>query len=245
MSDKPSGGAIAVIVSAGSGTRMPEESKKKNFLTLNGTPVLARTIMPFEASSLVASIVIVVATDDIELCRKEIVEKFDMKKVAGVVAGGKERQDSVAEGLAFIEAELLGEGKDPTVAIHDGARCLVTTDIVDRVIKGAKSSGAAVACVPVKDTIKESSKDGLSVVRTLDRARLRSVQTPQTFSFSLLKRAMEKAKLEGFQGTDSSSLIERIGEKVLIVESSYENIKITTEEDLHLAEKLLGARENK
>ncbi len=238
-----SSGAYAIIVSAGMGLRMPKDARKKNFLSLGGRPILAHTLKPFEASSLIKAVVIVVAPDDIELCKSEIVEKFNLKKVVAVVAGGTERQDSVARGLASIESELSGALKDPVIAIHDGARCLVTVEIIDRVIKSAEASGAAVACVSVKDTIKEATGDGLNVERTLDRALLRRVQTPQAFRFSLIKRAMEAARSEGYYGTDSSSLLERIKEKVLIVEGSYENIKITTGEDLHLAESILSARE--
>ena len=245
MDNLGSKGAVAIIVSAGMGKRMPPSAKKKNFLLLNDRPVLAHTLLPFEASSLITAIVIVTGPDDIELCRREVVEKFGFKKVAGIVVGGKERQDSVAAGLDFIGPELAGTGDDPVVAIHDGARCLVTTEIIDNAIKSARTGGASAVMVPVKDTIKESAEDGESVGRTLDRERLYSVQTPQAFGYSLIKRAMDSAEREGFLGTDSSSLVERIGEKVLIVEGSYENIKITTEEDLHLAGRFLGARENK
>lgn len=243
MDIEPSQGAVAIIVSAGMGHRMGKGGRKKNFLSLNGKPVLAHTLAPFEASKRVKAIVVVVCAEDIDFCRAEIVDKFNLEKVAGIVPGGIARQDSVAEGLAFIERELLGAAADPAVVVHDGARCLVTTAIIDRVIDSAERSGAAAAMVAVKDTIKEASKDGQSVERTFDRAGLRSAQTPQAFRFSLIRRAMDSALSEGFQGTDSSTLLERIKEKVLIVEGSYENIKITTEEDLHLAEKLLGARE--
>lgn len=245
MNNSDSKRAVAIIVSAGAGKRMPPEAKKKNFLRLNDKPVLAHTLLPFEALALITEIVIVTGADDIELCQKEVVQKFECKKVAAIVAGGKERQDSVAAGLDFIGLELLGEGDDPIVVVHDGARCLVTTVIIDNAVKSAEIGGASAVMVPVKDTVKESAEDGKSVVRTLDRERLYSVQTPQAFGYGLIKRAMDSAQREGFLGTDSSSLVERIGEKVLIVEGSYENIKITTEEDLHLAKRLLDARENK
>ncbi len=245
MNDMDLKGVVAIIVSAGLGKRMPSGAKKKNFLRLNHKPVHAHTHAPFEASALITAIVIVTGADDIELCRKEVVEKFGFKKVAAIVVGGKERQDSVAAGLDFIGTKLTGEDKDPVVAIHDGARCLVTTEIIDYAIKSAQSEGASAVMVPVKDTMKEATEDGKYVGRTRKRERLYSVQTPQAFSFSLIRRAMDIAERDRFQGTDSSSLVERIGEKVLIVEGSYENIKITTEEDLHLAKRLLDVRENK
>ncbi len=244
MNKLGSKGAVAIIVSAGMGKRMPPDAKKKNFLLLNGRPVLAHTLAPFEASALITAIVIVTGAADIELCQREVVEKFGFKKIAAIVAGGKERQDSVAAGLDFIGSKLPGTGDDPVVAIHDGARCLVTTAIIDNAIMCARSGGASAVMVPVKDTIKEAVEDGKSVEQTLSRERLYSVQTPQAFGYRLIKKAMDSAQRDGFLGTDSSSLVERIGEKVLIVEGSYENIKITTEEDLHLAERLFGAREN-
>ncbi|MBE9531343.1 MAG: 2-C-methyl-D-erythritol 4-phosphate cytidylyltransferase [Proteobacteria bacterium] len=233
-------GTVAVIVSAGLGKRMPRDARKKNFLLLNDRLVLVHTLLPFEKSSLISAIVIVTGEDDIEHCKEEVVNSYGLKKVLGVIAGGKERQDSVAEGLRFIREANLEES---LVAIHDGARCLVTTELIDRVIDGARAKGAAAAMVPVKDTIKESALDGRYVERTLSRERLYSVQTPQAFDLKLLNRAMEEAIREGFLGTDSSSLVERIGEKVLIVEGSYENIKITTAEDLQVAKRLLSARE--
>ena len=242
MNTKHFKGVFAVIVSAGLGKRMGKGAGKKNFLILNDRPVLAHTILSFEASALIKGIVIVTGSDDIEYCKKEIVEKLGLKKVLGIVAGGKERQDSVAAGLDFIGSAGMD---DDLVVVHDGARCLVTTGLIDKVIEGAKESGAAAAMVPVIDTIKEAGEDGMIVLRTLNRERLYSVQTPQAFRLKLIKKAFESAQKDGFLGTDSSSLVERIGEKVLIVDGSYENIKITTEEDLHLAKRLFEAREAK
>jgi 2-C-methyl-D-erythritol 4-phosphate cytidylyltransferase len=237
-------GVTVIIVSAGLGKRMPKEAKKKNFLLLNDRPVLVHTLLPFEMSSLVTSIVIVTGPDDIEYCKEEVVESYGLKKVAGVVAGGKERQDSVAAGLDFINKEGIEDDPEKLlIVVHDGARCLVTTEIIDRVIKEASLASAAAAMVKVKDTIKEGSKDGSFIERTLDRECLYSVQTPQAFTLALINQAFTSARKDGFLGTDTSSLVERIGEKVLIVEGSYENIKITTGEDLHLARKILQARE--
>jgi 2-C-methyl-D-erythritol 4-phosphate cytidylyltransferase len=236
-------GAYAIIVSAGLGKRMPKEVRQKNFLLLNDRPVLAHTLLPFEASSHIKSIVIVTGAQDIEYCKKEVVDGFGLKKVAGVIKGGKERQDSVAAGLDFINEMGTGDGLDKLILVHDGARCLVTLEIIDRVVTGARANGAAVAMVPVIDTIKEVAEDGKNVGRTLNRERLFSVQTPQVFSQKILNKAFASAQKDGFVGTDSSSLVERLGEKVLIVEGSYENIKITTGEDLHLANRLLQRRD--
>ena len=241
MDKENSKGAFAIIVSAGLGKRMPTEARQKNFLLLNDRPVLVHTLLPFEASSLIKNVVIVTGAADIEHCKSEVVESYGFKKVAGIIAGGKERQDSVAAGLDFISNTATD---DDLVVVHDGARCLVTTEIIERVITGAIETGAAAAMVPVKDTIKEAAEDGKSVGRTLNRERLYSVQTPQAFSLKILKKAFARAREDGFLGTDSSSLVERVGEKVLIVEGSYENIKITTEEDIHLASRLLKARES-
>ena len=245
MSSGNTKGVAAIIVSAGLGKRMPKDAKKKNFLLLNDRLVLVHTLLPFEMSSLVTNVVIVTGADDIEHCKKEVIESYGLKKIAGVVAGGKERQDSVAAGLDFINQEgIVDDPEKLIVAVHDGARCLVTTEIIDRVIEGAGTASAAAAMVKVKDTIKQGSSNDSFIERTLDREHLYSVQTPQAFTLALINRAFTSAREDDFLGTDTSSLVERIGEKVLIVEGSYENIKITTGEDLHLARKILQSRES-
>ncbi|HXI09650.1 MAG TPA: 2-C-methyl-D-erythritol 4-phosphate cytidylyltransferase [Thermodesulfobacteriota bacterium] len=229
MKDHPK--TIAIIPAAGMGRRMG--SRKKNYLRLLDRPVLAHTIGVFEECPLIDSIILVVPPSDIEFCREEIVKKYGFGKVASVVAGGAERQDSVRNGLE----RASGAG---ITLVHDGARPLVTFRIVEETIKAANETGGAVAAVAVKDTIKEVSAG--AVVRTVPREALVSVQTPQAFRTDILLRAFKKASEDGFLGTDESSLVERIGERVAVVEGSYENIKITTVEDMAIAEGILKKR---
>lgn len=224
------GKVVAIIPSAGLGRRMG--GRKKNYLLLSGSPVLAYTLAAFEASTLIDAVIIAVAPGDEEYCRDELAP-FGFRKVSHIIAGGKERQDSVYNGLEFAkDAEV--------VVVHDGARPLVTVDIIDAVIRSAFLNGAVIAAVPVKDTIKEVS-DGM-VARTIDRTHLVSVQTPQAFRREILVNAFQKAKADNFYGTDESSLVERAGQTVSVVRGSYENFKITTAEDLLFAEGVLAKR---
>jgi len=228
----PSRKTVAIIPSAGMGRRMG--SRKKNYLALLGRPVLAHTIEAFERSASIDSIVVVVPSGDEPFCADEIVSKYGFKKVAAIVAGGAERQDSVRNGINAVPPGTS------VIAVHDGARPLVTQDVIERVVEAARAHGAAIAAVPVKDTVKEAS-DGF-VRRTVPREALLSVQTPQAFRAGVLDLAFKKALEDGFTGTDESSLVERTGVAVKAVEGSYENIKITTPEDMDFAECVLRKR---
>ena len=228
----PSKKTVAIIPSAGMGRRMG--SRKKNYLALLDRPVLAHTLEAFEKAQSVHSIVVVVPAGDEDFCRDGIVSKYGFKKVIAVVAGGAERQDSVQNGI-----KAAGSGFD-IIAVHDGARPLVTAEIIERTIAAAIEDGAAIAAVPVKDTIKEASNG--FVRRTVPRDALLSVQTPQAFSTDLLCKAFKKALEDNFTGTDESSLVERTGAPVRVVEGSYENMKITTPEDMAFAECVLRER---
>lgn len=223
---------VAIIPSAGMGRRMG--SVRKNFLTLLGRPVLAHTLAAFEDASSIGSVIVVVPPGDELFCRDEIVAKYGFKKVMAVVHGGAERQDSVRNGLR------AAGGGFGVIAVHDGARPLVTPDIIDRTVGAAIEHGGAIAAVAMKDTVKESS--GGFVRRTVPREDLLSVQTPQAFKTEVLEAAFERAAGEGFLGTDESSLVERAGFPVRVVEGSYENMKITTPEDMAFAECVLKNR---
>ncbi len=203
----------------------------KNYLDLLGKPILAHTLAVFEGCRLIDEVVVVVTPGDEQYCRKVIIEGYGIKKVARVLGGGEERQGSVRKGLPD------GEDGVGTIVVHDGARPLVTAGIIERTVEAARVSGAAVAAVRVKDTIKKGV-DGL-VSSTVARDGLFAVQTPQAFRADILLNAFKKAEEDGFIGTDESSLVERLDAGVSIVEGSYENIKITTAEDLILAEKFL------
>ena len=216
----------AVIVAAGSATRMGGIDKV--MADLGGEPMIVRTVRAFQNCDAIASIVIVTREDLIrpisDLCR-------DMKKVAAVVAGGKSRQESVHLGL-----NALPKGTK-LAAVHDGARPLVSWQIIDRVVRAANTYGAATPAIPVKDTIKVV--EGRRVKETPDRSSLMAVQTPQVFDFDLLRGALRKAEEDGAQVTDDCSAVERTGMRIKIVEGDERNLKVTTPMDLKIAELLL------
>ena len=217
----------ALIVSAGKGHRFIE-GKKKQFHLLAEKPILAHTIDKFETCPLIHSILLVVGQEDMDYCLKEIIEKYQYKKVSQIVPGGKRRQDSVRNGIEVLskDAEI--------VVIHDGVRPFVTKEMIEDSIRSAIRFGAVVLAMPVKETIKMVQPDG-TVLKTLDRESLWQIQTPQTFQVNVIKEAYHKATEDGFAGTDDASLVERLGIKVHILPGSYTNIKITTPEDLILA----------
>jgi 2-C-methyl-D-erythritol 4-phosphate cytidylyltransferase len=222
----------AVIAAAGRSARMGQGTPKV-LLSLHQVPVIVRSILPFHHASVVEDIVVVATEASIERVR-ELVAKYGLGKVSAVVAGGLKRQQSVALGLQAL-------GRCDVVLVHDGARPLVTAEIIERVVEAAVEHGAAVPAVPVRDTIKRVEGD--RVLETLNRDELRAVQTPQGFRYDLLVQAHERAREEGFYGTDDATLVERLGHPVAVVPGSPENLKITTPEDLLLAEALLQWRE--
>src|SRR4030066_868682 len=219
--------ADSVIVSAGKGVRFME-GQKKQFYFLGGKPILAHTLDKFETCPLIRSILLVVSQVDMDICLKEVIEKYKFKKVSKIVPGGKRRQESVKNGI-----DALPKDAD-MVVIHDGVRPFVTRAMIEDSIHSAVRYAAVVLAMPVKDTIKISNPDG-TVLKTLDRESLWQIQTPQTFQTNVIKEAYYRATEDGFAGTDDASLVERTGAKVHILPGSYTNIKITTPEDLLLA----------
>ena len=220
----------AIIAAAGSSRRM--EGRDKLWTPLAGRIILARTIDVFEASPIIDNIVLVLNSerlDDVtKLCQQE-----GWSKITSIVEGGIRRQDSVRSGLDSL-AKLA-----PTtqwVMIHDGARPLVTPDILEAGLKTAMECYAAIAAVPVKDTIKQVQQGWIS--STLDRSQLWAIQTPQVFSFPLIYHAYQIAPHEQ-EFTDDAALLEYLGKRVAIFKGSYRNIKITTQEDLLMAEALI------
>ena len=215
----------AIIAAAGSGSRFGSETPKQ-FLEINGKPVIAYTIERFQAAPSIDSIVMVLASDRIGT--------FDISsysKVIKVVAGGSSRASSVLNGIKVLKDEI------GIVAVHDGARPLVAIDEIDATIAKAKETGAACLVAPVTDTIK--SIRGGEIAATLDRNKLRRALTPQAFKIEVLKAAYENADLEA--ATDECYLVEKLGHPIAIVEGSSRNIKITHREDLILAEALMAA----
>ena len=221
-----------VIVAAGTGSRM-NMGINKQFIKLEGKEVIVYTIEKFYNNHNIDDIVVVVKESEAEFFKKEIIEKYNFENIK-IAYGGKERQDSVYNGL-----KLLDEKCD-VVLIHDGARPFVSNKTIDTCIEEAKEHKAIVVGVPVKDTIKVID-DSNNIVDTPNRSVLWAVQTPQTFDYNILLNAYEDAFESGFYGTDDATLVERIGHKVKMVEGSYNNIKITTKEDLNIGSQILNS----
>lgn len=227
----------AIVLAGGSGKRM-NSTVKKQFLQIQDKPLLYYALKAFE-DSFIDSVVLVASEEDKEYCQKEIVEKYHFHKVKKIVSGGKERYHSVANGvMAAEECDYL--------FIHDGARPFVTQDVLTRLFEEVKKSNACVAGMPVKDTIKIANADGY-IEFTPKRDLVWMIQTPQVFSYELISKAYsillkeEKALLEkGISITDDAMVVETLlGEKVKLIEGSYKNIKITTPEDISVAEGFL------
>ena len=216
----------AVIVAAGTASRMGGIDKV--MAPLDGEPMIARTVRAFQESDVISEIVIV-TREDLVLPISNLCGGMD--KVKAVVTGGKSRQESVELGMNALSKEVK------LAAIQDGARPLITWQVIDRVVRAANTFGGAVPGVPVKDTIKV--ENGGLVKETPDRKTLRAIQTPQVFDFDLLRGALKKAKEDGAEVTDDCSAVERLGMKVKIVEGDERNIKVTTSMDLKIAELLL------
>lgn len=220
--------AWVIIAAAGSGERIKAEVEKQ-FLPLGGIPVVVHALKAFERAGSIEKALLVVPRGRVGWVEEEIVGKYGIRKVSRVVEGGGERQDSVREGLDLVDGGI--------VAVHDGVRPFVSPGLVDNLVKEAEEWGAAVPAVRIADTVK-SVEEG--VVRwTLSREGMWLAQTPQVFKYELIERAYEKAYEEGYYATDDSDLVERLGHGVRVVESSVRNVKITTQEDMLLAEILL------
>ena len=222
----------AVIVAAGSGKRMGTKISKQ-FLPLVGREILAHTVDKFEAAEQIRDIVLVTGTEALQDVIS-MAREYAWKKVVSIVVGGKERQDSVYNGLRAVSADT------DIILIHDGVRPFVTEEILNRSIETALEMGGCVAGVPAKDTIKVCDAEQTAIA-TPDRNTLWQVQTPQTFRRELILNCYEKAKENGFIGTDDASLVEYCGYPVKVILGDYRNIKITTQEDLLIGEAFLQA----
>lgn len=222
----------AIVLAAGSGSRMKNKTKKQ-FMEIKGKPVIWYSLFEFEKSR-VDEIILVTGKEDIDYCKKEIVEKYNLKKIKNVVAGGSERYESVYNGLKEVTGNI--------VLIHDGARPLINNEIIERSIEGTIKSDACVVGVPVKDTIKRADKEGY-IIDTPNRSELWITQTPQSFKTDLVKMAYKKMKEELEKGnttlniTDDAMVVEEFTtNQVRFVQGDYKNIKVTTPEDIDIAE---------
>jgi len=222
----------AIIVSAGRGVRM-NRSTPKQYLLLRGRPVLFHTVMAFSKCPEVDKIVLVVPEKDIQYCREQLLSGLRINTPVKVLAGGKRRQDSVFNGILSID------DRDAIVVIHDGVRPLIRPEMISLCINKAKISGACILGVPLQDTLKTVDCDGL-IQRTINRERLWTAQTPQAFHYQLIRDAHEAAAKAGVEATDDAALLERMGLPVNILLSTVDNIKITTNDDLVLADAILS-----
>ena len=227
----------AIVLAAGSGSRMKSKTKKQ-FMEIKGKPVIWYSLFEFEKSR-VDEIILVTGKEDIDYCKKEIVEKYNLKKIKNVVAGGSERYESVYNGLKEVTGNI--------VLIHDGARPLINNEIIERSIEGTIKSDACVVGVPVKDTIKRANKEGY-IIDTPNRSELWITQTPQSFKTDLVKMAYKKMKEELEKGnttlniTDDAMVVEEFTtNQVRFVQGDYKNIKVTTPEDIDIAELFIAS----
>lgn len=224
----------AVVVAAGRGTRMNRDINKQ-YIEILGKPMLARTLEVFENCSAINELIVVSNTDEIIYCKQNIIDRYEFNKVKAIVAGGVTRQQSVYNGLREVSPDTA------IVAIHDGARPFADDECIIASIEAAAEYGASGVAVPVKDTIKVVDSEGF-VVDTPNRSNLWAIQTPQTFKYPLVMEAHRKALENNFSATDDAMLVERMGVKLKIVQGSYINIKITTPEDIAMAEAILESR---
>ncbi len=223
----------AIVLAAGQGKRMHTKIQKQ-FLEIKGYPVLYYSLRCFQDSPLIEDIILVTGEESVLYCQKEIVDKYGFTKVTKVIPGGKERYDSVYQGL------LACENSD-YVLIHDGARPFITEEILERGLTGAEETGACAVGMPSKDTVKIADESGY-IAETPDRSKVWMIQTPQIFQYALIRNAHESIRTREMSNvTDDAMVVEQeTGIKVRLTEGSYQNIKITTPEDLGVAELFLG-----
>ena len=211
---------------------------QKPFIPLNGIPILAHTLSLFNSSDAIFEIVLVVSEEYLEQCERDILKEKAFPKIRCLIPGGETRQDSVYQG--FIHTDPSSE----MILVHDGVRPFLAPEMIPLCIEAARLSGGALVAVPMTDTVKKVDRN-VCVEETLNRKILWRAQTPQVFQRSLFEKAYKRALDDGFEGTDESSLVERLGIPVRIVEGKPENIKITTQEDLVWAQVFLNQKNKK
>lgn len=218
-----------LLPAAGSGKRMGA-GQNKLFLELKGVPILIHTLQVFEQDPLCEHIVLATKEEERPFI-EQLLGRFHITKVAAITTGGAERQHSVYACLKVSPTQGI-------VLVHDAARPFIKQEVIHQLVQTAKERGSAIAAVRAKDTMKKV-ENGV-IQETVDRESLWIIQTPQAFQFSLLEKAERRAQEEDFLGTDEAMLVERLGEKVYIVESTYDNVKMTTQEDLLFGEVILN-----
>lgn len=226
----------AIIAAAGVGRRMGQEVPKP-YLNLAGKPILAHTLAVFEGHPEIHEIAVVVHPLALEYCQEKVIDPYGFRKVLRLVPGGKERQDSVYHALKVLRQQEELE----IILVHDGVRPFIDAHNIRQVIQVARTTGAAILARPAQDTVKRVNQDG-QIIATLPRGEMWLAQTPQAFQTRLLWKAFVEAYAEGFYGTDEASLVEHLEAPVTVIPGPLDNIKITTPEDLRLAEMLLKRR---
>jgi len=219
------------VVAAGSGSRMGTGTKKQ-YLLLDNKPLFIHTLEVMEKQKKITGMILVVPAADLEFC-KELINEYSIGKILCIVSGGETRGASVYNGLQAVPVD------SEFVVVHDGARPFLSQKVLEDVLAAAEAEGAAIAAVPVKDTIKQANPDGL-VQKTLERSLLWSVQTPQVFRKEILLECYKRALGDKLQGTDDAFILETYGYPVKVVPGDYKNMKITTKEDLEYAKYLLN-----
>ncbi len=209
--------------------------KPKQFLTVGGVPLMVHALRTLQAAPMVQEIILAVPAVDHDYCAREVVAAYGLSKVRRIVAGGAERQNSVGAALDAVDPQF------DLVLVHDAVRPFLTEDMIERVCEAAARHGGAIIAIPARDTLKEVGAHR-EIQRTVDRGRLWQAQTPQAFRREILQRAHEKARADAYLGTDEADLVQRLGETVVVVEGSGENIKVTRPEDLVIGEAIWASR---
>ncbi len=220
---------VAIVPAAGVGRRFGG-SVRKTFVELNGLPLLVHTLRSLNALEFISDIIPVLREEDIE-AGQELISKYGLDKVRQIAPGGQERQDSINNALKLIDRECI-------VMVHDGARPVFSDTVAAALLQNLEGVDGVIPGLPMKDTIKEVDADGM-VISTANRERLRSIQTPQAFRSSVIKKAYAEAYSDGFYGTDDAALVERAGGRVKVIPGDPYNIKVTTQEDLEMLENLM------
>ncbi len=224
----------ALVPAGGRGLRMGGD-RPKQFLSIGGVPLMVHALRTLQQSPLVREIIVAVPAAEREYCARDVIARYQLTK-ARIVDGGGERQDSVRAALAAVDPS------SDLVLVHDAVRPFLTQQMIAEVCDAAAREGGAIIAIPARDTLKDVG-EGLAIQRTVDRSRLWQAQTPQTFRRELLQRAHAQAKADGYLGTDEADLVQRLGERVVVVEGSGENIKVTRPEDLIIGEAIWASRQ--
>ncbi len=232
---------IAIVPSAGLGKRF-DPSSGKTFVSIHGVPLLIYTLKRLHSEGAIAEIIPVIRQEDTGRFN-EMVKEYHLDKIKRVAPGGRERQDSIYNALSLIEEDVIDHYRNRYVLIHDGVRPYIPEGMINKLADAIKDVDGVIPGIPVKDTMKEIDAGGI-VVSTLNRSKVRAVQTPQFFAFRTVKKAYDKAYEDGFYATDDAALVERTGGKIMVIAGSPFNIKVTTPEDLEMVEYVLAKKSN-